>query len=83
MVFLIIGTLILGAITGFAVFGEGKFWWGLGVRILLGLSCMVYFALVGVTFWRFRWKLALLDLVLLFVASNVGFYRYLRRRSDL
>jgi ABC-type uncharacterized transport system permease subunit len=78
MVFLIIGTLILGAITGFAVFSEGEFWWGLGIRIIVGLLCIVCFALVGVTFWRFGWKFALLDLVLLFVASNVGFYKYLR-----
>jgi hypothetical protein len=85
MAFLIISTLILGAITGFAVFNQGSFWWGPVGQIVQGLLCIVCFALVGVAFWRFGWKFALLDLVLLFFVSNVGltFYRYLRKKLDL
>ena len=85
MAFFIISTLILGAITGFANSSEGSFWSGLIGQIVQGLLCIVCFALVGVAFWRFGWKFALLDLVLLFFASNVGltFYRYLRKKLDL
>jgi hypothetical protein len=85
MILLIGGTLLIGAIAGFAISSEGAFFWGLAGQIVQELLCTAGFALVGVTFWRFGWKLGLLDLVLLFLASNVGvsFYRYLRKRADL
>lgn len=78
-------TLILGAITGFAVFSEGGFWWGLAGQVVQGLLCIGCFALVGISFWHFGWKIGVLNLFLVFVAGNIGLssYRYLRRRSGL
>jgi hypothetical protein len=77
--------VILGAITGFAVFSQGAFFWGLAGQIVQGLLSIGCFTLVGVAFWRFGWKVGVLDLLLVFIASNVGlsFYRDLRKRSGL
>ena len=41
-------------------------------QILNGLLSIVCFALVGVAFWRFGWKVGVINLALLFIASNVG-----------
>ena len=43
------------------------------------------FTLVGAAFWRFGWKIGLLDLLLVFTASNVGLrlHKYLRMGSGL
>jgi hypothetical protein len=37
-----------------------------------GMLSIVCFIFVGVVFWRFGWKIGLLDLLLVIVASNVG-----------
>jgi hypothetical protein len=34
---------------------------------------IVCFTLVGIAFWRFGWKIGVIDLVLLFIAANVAF----------
>jgi hypothetical protein len=54
-------------------------------QVLHGLMSIVCFALVGVAFWRFGWKVGVLDLALLFLTLNAGlmFYRYVRKRSSL
>jgi hypothetical protein len=36
---------------------------------VLSIAC---FILVGVAFWRFDWKIGLLDLLLVIIGSNVG-----------
>jgi hypothetical protein len=72
MVFLITGTMIMGAITGFVVSNEGVFFRGPGGQILHGLLTVVCFALVGVTFSCSGWKVGVIDLVLLFVAVNIA-----------
>jgi len=36
---------------------------------MLSIACLV---LVGVAFWRFGWKIGLLDLFLVIIAANVG-----------
>jgi hypothetical protein len=73
MLFRLIGTtIILGAITGFADFSEGAFFRGLGGQIVHGMLSIACFILVGVAFWRFGWKIGLLDLLLVIIASNVG-----------
>lgn len=73
MVLLIVGTLIMGAITGFVVSKAGVFFWRLPGQILHGLLTIVCFALVAVAFWRFGWKVGAIDLVLLLIAGNIGF----------
>ena len=47
---------------------------------VLSIAC---FTLVGVAFWRFGWKIGLLDLLLVFVASNLGLrlHKHLRKGS--
>jgi hypothetical protein len=67
--FCLIGTtIILGAIIGF---GEA-FFCRLGGQIVQGVLSIACFVLVGVAFWRFGWKIGLLDLLLIIIASNVG-----------
>ncbi|HEY7001886.1 MAG TPA: hypothetical protein VH330_09100 [Candidatus Udaeobacter sp.] len=74
MVLVIVGTLIMGAITGFVFSNEGALFWGLAGQILHGLLTIVCFALVGVAFWRFGWKVGTFDLVLLFIAGNIALF---------
>jgi uncharacterized membrane protein SpoIIM required for sporulation len=85
MILLISGTLIIGLITGFVFFNEGDLFHGVAGQVLHGLVSIVCFALVGVAFWRFGWKVGVIDLALIFIASNVGitFYTYVRKRSGL
>jgi hypothetical protein len=46
---------------------------------------IVCFALIGVAFLRFGWKVGVIDLALLLIASNVGltFSTYVGNRSGL
>ena len=48
----------------------------------LSIGC---FTLVGAAFLRFGWKIGLLHLPLVFIASHVGLmlHGYLRKKSDL
>ncbi|PYK56460.1 MAG: hypothetical protein DME48_01175 [Verrucomicrobia bacterium] len=80
--FYLIGTtIILGAIIGF---GEAVFW-RLAGQIVHGALSIACFTLVGAAFWRFGWKIGLLDLLLVFIASHVGLrlHEYLRKGSGL
>jgi hypothetical protein len=72
MVLIISSTLIIGTITGFVFFNEGDLFHGVAGQVLHGLLSIVCFVLVGVAFWRFGWKVGVIDLALLFIASNVG-----------
>jgi hypothetical protein len=72
MVLLIVSTLIMSAITGVMVSNEGGFFWGLAGQVLHGSLSIVCFGLVGVAFWRFGWKIGVIDLVLILIAGNVG-----------
>ena len=85
MVLLISSTLIIGTITGFVFFNEGDLFHGVAGQVLHGLMSIVCFALVGVAFWRFGWKVGVIDLVLLLITLNAGlmFYKYVRKRSGL
>ena len=85
MVLLISSTLIIGVITGFAFFHERELFHGVAGQVLHGLLSIVCFALIGVAFLRFGWKVGVIDLALLLIASNVGltFYTYVRNRSVL
>jgi hypothetical protein len=65
-------TTLLGAITGFASVSEAAFFRDLRGQIVQGMLSIVCFTFVGVAFWRFGWKIGLLDLLLVIVASNVG-----------
>jgi hypothetical protein len=69
---LISTTIILGAVIGFVDLSEGAFFRGLGVQIVQGTLSVACLLLVGAAFWRFGWKIGLLDLLLVIVASNVG-----------
>jgi hypothetical protein len=71
--FCLIGTtIILGAITGFVSVSEGAFFKTLGGQIVQGMLSIACFILVGLAFWRFGWKIGLLDLLLVIIASNLG-----------
>ena len=75
MLFCLIGaTIILGAIIGFA-FSDGAFFCGLGGQIVHGVLSIACFTLVGVAFWRFGWKIGLLNLFFAIIAANVRLIR--------
>jgi uncharacterized membrane protein SpoIIM required for sporulation len=73
MLFRLIGaTIILGAIAGFVGLSKGAFLRTLAGQIVHGVLSIACFILVGAAFWRFGWKIGLLDLLLVIIASNVG-----------
>ena len=72
MVLLISSTIIFAAIIGFVFFNEDQFFRGVAGQVVHGLLSTVCFALVGVAFWRFGWKVGVIDVALLFMASNIG-----------
>ena len=73
MLFRLLGaTIILGAITGFVDLSRGAFFRGLGGQIMQGVLSIGCFTLVAAAFWRFGWKIGLLDLLLVIIGSNVG-----------
>lgn len=82
MVLLIVSTLIMSAIAGVIVSNEGDFFWGLASQILHGSLSIVCFGLVGIAFWRFGWKIGMIDLVLIFIAGNLAlsFCGHLRKK---
>ena len=84
MLFFLIGSpVILGVFIGFTDFSEGAFFWGLGGEIVQGVLSIACFTLVGAALWRFGWKIGLLDLLLVFIASNVGLtvHRHFSKKS--
>ena len=85
MILLITSTLIIGAITVFVFCNEGGSFNGVAGQVLHGLLSVVCFALVGLAFWRFGWKVGVIDLALLFFTAKAGpmFYRYVTKRSGL
>jgi hypothetical protein len=85
MVLLISSTLILGTITGFVFFSEGEFLRGVAGQVVHGLLSFACFALVAVTFWRFGWKVGVIDLGLLLIVSNIAcrLSRHPQKRSGL
>ena len=85
VVLLISSTLIIGAITGFVFFSGGEFFFGFAGQAVHGLFSTVCFALVGVAFWCFGWKVGVINLVLVVIAANAGlsFRRHFRKRSGL
>ena len=73
MLFRFIGTtVILGMITGFADLNKGGFFRTFGGQIVHGILSIACLVLVGVAFWRFGWKIGLLDLFLVIIAANAG-----------
>jgi len=73
MLFCLLGaTIIFGALAGFVELTEGAFFSTLGRQIVQGVLSITCFILVGVVFWRFGWKIGLLDLLLVIIGSNVG-----------
>ena len=73
MLFGLLGaTILLGAITGFLEFSKGRLFKTLGGQIVHGMVSIACFVLEGVAFWRFGWKIGLLDFFLVIVGSNIG-----------
>ena len=73
MLLCLIGTtIILGAITGFVELSKGAFFRTVGGQIVHGMLSIACSILVGIAFWRFGWKIGLLDLLFVIIASNVG-----------
>jgi hypothetical protein len=75
MLFCLIGTMILGAITGFVSVSEGAFFRALEGQIVQGMLSIGCFTLVAAAFWRFGWKIGLLNLFFAIIAANVRLIR--------
>ena len=65
-------TVILGMITGLADLNKRGFFRTLGGQIVHGAVSVACLILVGVAFWRFGWKIGLLDFFLVIIAANAG-----------
>ena len=59
-------------ITPIADLTKGSFFRTLGGQIVHGVLSIGCFVLVGAAFWRFSWKIGLLDFFLVIVGSNIG-----------
>jgi hypothetical protein len=84
MLFPFIGTtVILGMITGLADLNKRGFFRTLGGQIVHGALSTACLILVGVAFWRFGWKIGLLDFVLVIIAAKASptLSGYLRKLS--
>jgi len=71
-VLLISSPIIIAAIIGFVFFNKNQFFRGVAGQVVHGLLSFACFALVGVTFWRFGWKVGVIDLCLLLIVSNIA-----------
>ena len=85
VVLLISSTMIFGLITGLLSFGKGEILRGIIGQVVHGLLSLACFGLVGVGFWRFGWKVGVIDLGLLVIASNTALTcaGYFRKRLRL
>jgi len=73
MLFPFIGTtVILGMITGFADLNKRGFFRTPGGQIVHGALSVACLILVGLAFWRFGWKIGLLDFFLIIIAANAS-----------
>ena len=71
MLFRLIGTtVIFGMMTRFANLNSGGFFKTPGGQMVHGALSVACLVLVGVAFWRFGWKIGLLDLSLAIIAAN-------------
>lgn len=75
-------SFLLGAVTGFAVFSHGSFYRSLAGQVVQGVLSIGCFALVICAFWRFGWKVGVIEILVIFGASNVGLslFRYFWKR---
>jgi hypothetical protein len=56
--------------TGFALVSQGVIFHSIGGQIPQGVLSLVCFALVVVAFWKFGWKMGLLEIFLILVATT-------------
>ena len=75
-------SFLLGAVTGFAVFSQGAFYHSLAGQVVQGVLSIGCFALMVAAFWIYGWKIGVLEVIVIFAASNVGLsvFRYFRNR---
>ena len=78
------GSLVLGVITGVALFSHGSFFHSMGGQIAQGILSLVCFALVVIAFWKCGWKIGLLEVFLILVASNIGLsiFKFVTKRIE-
>jgi ABC-type bacteriocin/lantibiotic exporter with double-glycine peptidase domain len=70
-------------------FGKGQrntemIWAFLTGSIVLGVLSLAFFVLVVVAFWKFGWKIGLIEIFLILVATNIGLsiFRSVNRRIE-
>ena len=84
MIWLFLGaSLVLGVITGFLLWNEGALFHRMAGQIAQGVLSIACLAMVAVAFWRFGWEIAVLEIVCLLVAVNIGrsIFKSLLRRA--
>jgi hypothetical protein len=75
-------SFVLGVITGFALFSHGSFYRGFAGQVFQGVLSIAGFALIICAFWRYGWKVGVIEIFVVFGASNVGLslFRYFWKR---
>jgi len=65
-------SLLLGAVTGFAVFSRGAFYSSLAGQVVQGVLSIACFALIVLAFWRHGWKIGVAEVLVIFGGANIG-----------
>ncbi|MGZ5004877.1 MAG: hypothetical protein ACXV8H_05095 [Chthoniobacterales bacterium] len=81
---LLIGSFLLAVLTGFGISSHGAFWYGAAGQVAQGLLSIACFAFIVLAFWRYGWKVGLLEAVVVIIGSNVGVsvFKRVARRGD-
>ncbi len=77
-------SFVVGVVTGLALFSQGSFFHSIGGQVVQGILSLVCFALVVVAFWKLGWKIGLLEILLILVATNIGLsiFKSVNRRIE-
>ena len=65
-------TFLFAILAGFAAFSRGGVFRRASGQILQGVLSLVCFAFIGWAFWRYGWKIGLVEVPVIFIGAAVG-----------
>ena len=68
------GSFLLGTFTGFVIFSQGAVFVSMGGQIAQGALSLGCFVMIGVVFWKFGWKIGLVEVAVILCAGRVGLH---------
>lgn len=68
----LIGSAVLGTLTGFVSFSKGAIHNSPVGRAAQGILSIASLSLIVIAFFRFGWKIGLLEILVIFGSSNMG-----------